>query len=685
VLSNTARSAEKEISAVTRPLALCAFLVLASLATRGADAQDRPVALAVTRATSSDLRTWDLQVDRMVRDRDLRLRTTDRDPFLPDRQHERFDQFFRGIRIVGGDLTRQTALDGTVSLFGTIHTALNLDTTPGYSIDDAAQRIATAAGGVSIGAVPELVILPLSDGYHLAYMGDAFTGTEQLHVVLDAKSGEVLQKYSAFQNEVGTGTGAYGDPKKVSSTASGGAFVADDKLRPAEITTYDAHGNLARATQLLIGATPVAADIASSTNNTWSDTTVVDAHVYTGWYYDYLFKRFGRHGLDNHDLRMAVVTHPVLLSDIARSTSGVIGTYYLNAFFCSTCGPNARGEIVFGEGAPASFAGVAVKPFSAALDVVAHELTHGVTAASANLNGFPFSEAGALNECFSDIFGVSTAFFYETAGNGQLQASYLLAKDLTAPPGAVVPIFGGPLTRSISNPSSTGDPDHYTQRNIGGDPHFNSTILSHAFYLAVEGGVNRTSRLSVQGVGAANREQMEKVFFRALTVLLPSNSTFALTRVATIQAARDLYGIGGTVERAVTQAWDAVGVLERTAPTAAGFASPGAGVCPVAFPWTLALTASAGNNNLTLNSVQLDFFDAGGASVHSDTLSRTQIASIFNQCGPGNSRLVAQADMCARLCVNVQPATSGSIATTFFATDDANQQVTFRTGNVVLH
>jgi thermolysin len=663
-----------------RSSVVLAVLCLACIAA----AQERPLVLAVTRATSSDLRAWDAQVDRMVNDRDLRLRTIDRDSLLADRQHERFDQFYRGVRIIGGDLTRQTAPDGTVSLFGTVHDAINLDVTPAYSIADAAQRIATAAGGVLVGASPELVILPLSDGYHLAYAGDAFVDAEQFHVVLDAKSGEMLQKYSAFQNEVGTGTGAYGDPKKVSSTASGGAFIADDRLRPTEITTYDAGGNLTRASLLLTGSPPLASDIASSTNNTWTDSTVVDAHVYAGWYYDYLFKRFGRHGLDNHDLRMAIITHPVRLADIARSPGAIIGQYYLNAFFCSTCGPNGRGAIVFGEGAPASFAGIDVKPFSAALDVVAHELTHGVTAASASLNGFPFSEAGALNEGFSDIFGASTAFFYEPSGNGVLQASYLLAKDLTSPPGAFVPLFGEPLTRSLSNPLSTGDPDHYTLRNIGGDPHFNSTILSHAFYLAVEGGVNRTSKLAVQGVGAANRDQIEKVFFRALTVLLPSNATFALTRVATIQAARDLYGTGGTVERAVTQAWDAVGVQERTVPTAAGFASPGAGSCTAAFPWVLSLTVSAGNSNLTLSQMRLDYFDGSGAALNSETLTPVQIASNFRQCGPASSRLLAQTDMCARLCVNVAPAATGSVTATFSATDDANRPVTFSTPNVPL-
>jgi len=83
---------------------------------------------------------------------------------------------------------------------------------------------------------------------------------------------------------------------------------------------------------------------------------------------------------------------------------------------------------------------------------------------------------------------------------------------------------------------------------------------THAFYLAIEGGTNRTSGLSVQGVGAANREQIEKVFYRGFVFLLPSNATFSVARAATIQAARDLYPTNAAVVNAVTQAWTAVGV-----------------------------------------------------------------------------------------------------------------------------
>jgi Zn-dependent metalloprotease len=90
--------------------------------------------------------------------------------------------------------------------------------------------------------------------------------------------------------------------------------------------------------------------------------------------------------------------------------------------------------------------------------------------------------------------------------------------------------------------------------------HINSSIPNHAFYLAIEGGTNRTSGLPVEGVGAANREQIEKVFYRAFAFLLPSSARFSTARAATIQAARDLYGANSPAERAMTQAWTAVGV-----------------------------------------------------------------------------------------------------------------------------
>ena len=89
------------------------------------------------------------------------------------------------------------------------------------------------------------------------------------------------------------------------------------------------------------------------------------------WYYDYLFKRFGRHGLDGRDLRIDLLTHPVRLADIATAPSSVLGLYYINAFYSRSGGRNGQGLIVFGEGAPNGFLApnLEVKPFSAAFDV----------------------------------------------------------------------------------------------------------------------------------------------------------------------------------------------------------------------------------------------------------------------------------------------------------------------------
>jgi thermolysin len=278
----------------------------------------------------------------------------------------------------------------------------------------------------------------------------------------------------------------------------------------------------------------------------------VDAHVHLGWTYDFLFKRFGRKGLDDNNVAIRALTHPVRLSDAFTAPGSVLGLYYANAFWCGGCGGGA-GLMVFGEGIPSGFTlgGKTWKPLAGGLDVAAHELTHGLTNYSSNL--VYRNESGALNESFSDIIGTSVEFYYQQPGSGPGKSDYLIGEDIA-----------NPALRSMADPGSTGDPDHYSRRYLGpldnGGVHTNAGISNHAFFLAIEGGVNRTSGLSVQGVGAANREQIEKVFYRAFVFMLTSNATFSTARAATIQAARDLYGANSAAERAVTDAWTAVGV-----------------------------------------------------------------------------------------------------------------------------
>ena len=90
--------------------------------------------------------------------------------------------------------------------------------------------------------------------------------------------------------------------------------------------------------------------------------------------------------------------------------------------------------------------------------------------------------------------------------------------------------------------------------------HWNSTILSHAFYLAIEGGQNRSTGLTVQGVGSANRHQVERAFFRSMTHLMPARTSWRMTAAVIRQSAVDLFGAGSATHRAIDQALNAVGL-----------------------------------------------------------------------------------------------------------------------------
>ena len=297
--------------------------------------------------------------------------------------------------------------------------------------------------------------------------------------------------------------------------------------------------------------------MASDTDNEWRDGAVVDAHSYAGWAYDYFFKRFGRKGLDDRNAPIRVMVHP-----LSRGDTGPYSGYNFNAFWCPACGDDERGYAFFGDGHAAGrydSAGQHWNYVAGGIDCVAHELTHAVTGYASGL--IYRNESGALDEAFSDAMSTGIEFFYQSAGQGSMKADYLIAEDVVtaADAGARTGI------RSLADPRLFRDPDHYSIRERGsednGGVHANGLIPGHAFYLAIEGGTNRTSGRRVEGVGAANREQIEKVFYRAFVYFLTSYATFHSARLATIRAAQELYGDGSAARRAVTQAWDAVGVF----------------------------------------------------------------------------------------------------------------------------
>jgi thermolysin len=527
----------------------------------------QPAHLSIQATDLPQSQTWDAFVIDGLRTGDLRRRSMVVDPLLPTRIVERFDQFHNGVQIWGADIVRDSEGGVPQSIFGELASPdLTLSTDPTLSLEDARVALLRLGGTDALLLVgPELVISRLDSGeYRLAYTAVISGNGDVIRAFVDAQTGTELVRYSQIhrQQAVGTGTGVLGDQKKLSVENDAGTYIAFDRHRPPIIQTFDMQGKLWLAKMLANDRLPSPSRYrANDADNVWTDVAVVDAHVHVSWTYDYFYKRFGRSGLDGKNGPINIMVNAVTQQgSLTLPPQDFI--WAVNAFWCSSCGPNRQGLIFFGNGIPPKYTlgGRSWTYFGGALDIAAHELTHAVTTSTSGL--IYRNESGALNEAFSDIMGTSVEFYYHPPGNGVGQADYLAGEDIVR---AASPGTRGDGIRSMANPGLYGDPDHYTKRYLGtrdyGGVHSNSGIANHAFYLAIEGGVNRTSGLAVQGVGATNREQVEQVFYRAFTTLLPRSATFSMARAATIQAAGDLYGTGGAVQRAMTQAWSAVGVF----------------------------------------------------------------------------------------------------------------------------
>jgi bacillolysin len=220
---------------------------------------------------------------------------------------------------------------------------------------------------------------------------------------------------------------------------------------------------------------------------------------------------------------------------------------FLNAFWNGS-------QMVYGDGGTSG--GASCREFSGGLDIVGHELTHGVTEFSSAL--IYLDESGALNESFSDIMGSSIEFFAAAQNfDPSVTPDFLIGED-------VCTLDGSPGIRSMVDPAAYDQPDHYSELFTGTDDnggvHINSGIPNHAYYLLVNGGSNAGEARGhphsgpvVAGIGVATAEQ---IFFIAFTGL-PENATMCQARLATQAVAAALFPSTLT---SVSDAWVAVGV-----------------------------------------------------------------------------------------------------------------------------
>jgi Zn-dependent metalloprotease len=449
--------------------------------------------------------------------------------------HTRYERTYAGLPVLGGDLVvHDRAAGRTVTKAS--RAALTVPTTKPAITSAKAKESALdlAAKGrqtrkVTVGKSPRLVVWMETGKTALAWesivTGIQKDGTpSRRQVVTDAQTGRQLS--SVEQIETGTGTGQYNGTVQIGTNRDGDVYDLVDTARGNQ-GTYSADDGL----------------VMTDDDDVWGDgtpadpqTAAVDAAYGAQETWDFYKDRFGRDGIANNGVGARSYVHT--------------GDGYSNAFWDDGCFCMNYGD---GSGN--------AHPLTQ-LDIAGHEMTHGVTSATADL--IYSGESGGLNEATSDIMGTSVEWF---AHNAKDKPDYLLAEE------ADVYGNGKPL-RYMDQPSKDGKSADYWSSDIKYmDVHYSSGVANHFFYLLAEGsgkkiinGVHYNSPTfdgkKVSGIG---RDAAADIWYRALTVYMTSNTDYSAARTATLQAAADLYGMGSSKYEAVGNAWAAVNVGHRYA------------------------------------------------------------------------------------------------------------------------
>lgn len=375
-------------------------------------------------------------------------------------------------------------------------------------------------------AEPELVVYAKDGQAKFAYALEfEFLSPEpgNYQYFIDAQTGEVLDSYNQMHtakpgggtvtgtDTVGTGTGVLGDTKSFNTlTNSDGSYLVD-RTRGNGVFTYNANNQTRIPGTLWMDLDNV--------YNASNDAAAVDAHYYAAQTFDYYKDVFNRNSYDNQGAKLVSTVH--------------YGRNYNNAGWTGS-------QMIYGDGDGTTFV-----PLSGALDVIGHELTHAVTDTTAEL--VYQNESGAINESMSDIFGTLVEYHFNN------NPDWLIGEDI------YTPNIAGDALRSMADPTLNGDPDHYSNRYVGtqdyGGVHWNSGIGNKAAYLLANGGSHYG--VSVAGIG---NDKTGEIFYRTLTQYLTPNSNYSQYRVASVQAATDLYGASSSEVASVKAAFSAVGV-----------------------------------------------------------------------------------------------------------------------------
>lgn len=260
------------------------------------------------------------------------------------------------------------------------------------------------------------------------------------------------------------------------------------------------------------------------------DVHVNEAYDHSGVTADFFRQVFGRNSVDDQGMRLDSSVHYY--------------TDFDNAFWNGA-------QMVYGDGD-----GVVFQRFTKCLDIIGHELTHGVTQYEAGLAYQ--GQSGALNESFSDVFGSMVKQWKKkqtVAGADWWIGEGLFARGVR-----------GDALRSLKAPGTA-----YDDPQIGRDPqpahmrdyvkgaadhggvHTNSGIPNHAFYLVAT------------ALGGHSWEKAGRIWYDTLCTVLRPHATFADAARGTLRSAGILYGSASREQDAVKSAWQQVGVLHESA------------------------------------------------------------------------------------------------------------------------
>lgn len=448
--------------------------------------------------------------------------------------HTRYDRTFKGLRVVGGDMI-VTAKGGKVT--GSIKNAsgkIAVDSTSPKVAKSSAISKGAAKSKAKQTAAPtgELVIYAAGDTPRLAYEVltegvKADQTPSRALTYIDAQTGAVLS--SSEQIAEGSGNGIYVGNVSIGTSGTSGNYSLKDAQ--GNYTTDLNQGTTGNGTTFTD-----ADDVWGNGSNFSRQSAGVDAQYGAEKTYDYYNSVLGRAGIWNNGTGARSRVH--------------YGNSYNNAFWDGT-------QMTYGDGTNNA------KPLTE-LDVAAHEMSHGVTENTANLDyGRPdlgiYKESGGLNESTSDIFGAAVEFY---AGNAKDVPDYTM--------GEMIDLRGnGTPLRYMDKPSKDGASlDCYSASSILVDPHYASGPLNHWFYLASEGsgaktinGISYNSPTCNSGsVTGAGHNAIEKIWYRTLATKLTSSSGYKQAREGAITSAVELYGTGSAQCTAVEQAFNAITV-----------------------------------------------------------------------------------------------------------------------------